>query len=330
MDVLKSIWKGMTFVILLGLVAMLLQGINLLQNLHISSLIIAIILGIIIKNTVKLPVDWTPGIQFSFKKILRLAIILLGFRLSFDQVAEIGGKGLFLVAFVTTMTILFTVYFGKKLGLDRDLSLLIGAGSSICGASAIAAVAPVMNAKEKDMTFAIATVTIFGTISMFLYPVIYQVFHLQQLFYAVWVGASVHEVAQVVAAGFAAGNEAGQYATLVKLSRVLLIIPFVLVLGVIQTKSNTATDADKKAVIPWFVFGFLGVVMINSIGFIPQTISTGLVSFDNFLLTVAMAGMGLETSIEKMKKVGLKPFYLGFITTIFISVFSFLCAHFFF
>ncbi|WP_339064184.1 putative sulfate exporter family transporter [Tepidibacillus marianensis] len=139
-----------------------------------------------------------------------------------------GWKGLLLVLIVTPTTLWFATWIGKKLGLDRNLALLIGSGTAICGASAVA---PVIDGDEKDSTFAIATVTISGTISMFLYPVIYNVFHLLNLLYAVWTGSSTHEVAQVVAAGFTAGGQAEQFATLVKLTRVLLVIPIAMIIG---------------------------------------------------------------------------------------------------
>lgn len=325
----NAVIKGLLFVTFLAILSYMIETVEWVQSIHLSPLIIAIILGIIVKNVMKLPESFGPGIQFSIKKVLRLAIILLGFRLSFAQVTDIGLKSMMLVTIVTSLTILFSLIIGKKLGLGKGLSTLVGAGSAICGASAIAAVAPVVDAKEKDMTFAIATVTIFGTVSMFLYPLFFQVFHLPDLFYAVWVGSSVHEVAQVVAAGFAAGDQAGQYATLVKLSRVLLVIPFVIVLGVIKVRKNQ-TKQNKKIVIPWFVFGFLGVVILNSMHIVPATFTNAMVELDNALLTIAMAGLGLETSLEKMKKVGLKPFYLGLLTTIFISLLGFIMTSLFF
>ncbi len=328
MEQARKVLPGLTFLGLLTWISMQIQQIEYIRNLHLSAFIIAIILGMLIRNIMPVPPLFQAGINFSFKKVLRLAIVLLGFKLSFAEVGEIGTKGFLLVLIVTATTIFFTLWLGNKISLDRDLTLLIAAGSSICGASAVAAVAPVINAKERDTTFAVATVTIFGTLSMFLYPILYRTFHLPGLSYAVWTGASIHEVAQVVAAGFAAGEVPGQFATLVKLSRVLLIIPVTIILGISYIRRQKDASWDYRQItIPWFVFGFLAVVMINSLHIVPASISTQLITIDNFLLTFAMAGMGLETSLEKMKKVGLRPFYLGLLSTIFISVFGFILSN---
>ncbi|AZR73223.1 hypothetical protein BBF96_07395 [Anoxybacter fermentans] len=323
MDKLIKYIPGLIFTAILAWISMQIQKIDFIAKMHFSSLIIAILLGIFIKNIFKVPQVFEAGIHFTLKKILRLAIILLGFKLSFAEVAQIGGRGLVLVIIVTTCTMIFAVLLGKKLKLGERLSLLIGAGTSICGASAVAAVGPIIDAEEKDTTFAIATVTIFGTIAMFLYPLFYRFFHLPNIFYAVWAGSSIHEVAQVVAAGFAAGEQAGQFATLVKLTRVLLLIPIAVLLGIRQMKKEGAAGKLKKVTIPWFVFGFLAVVIINSIDVLPKNMVNGLVSLDGFLLTWAMAGMGLETSLEKMKKVGIKPFYVGLVTWLFIGTIGF-------
>lgn len=321
---LKKTLPGLLFTGFIAVLSLLIQRIDVVRNMHFSSLIIAILLGMLIKNLGMVPVVLETGIQFSMKKLLRIAIILLGFQLSLTEIGQIGGRGFLLVTVVTAATLLFTVWLGGKLGLDRDLSLLIGAGSSICGASAVAAVAPVIDAKERDTTFAIATVTLFGTISMFLYPIAFRMFHLPELLYAVWAGSSIHEVGQVVAAGFAAGQDAGQFATLIKLTRVLLIIPAAIILGFTQIKRNqAATGSIGKITIPWFVFGFLAVVLLNSTHWLPKPTVQSMVSVDTFLLTVAMAGMGLETSLAKMRNVGMKPFYAGLLTSLFIAVLGF-------
>ncbi|MGI6679346.1 MAG: YeiH family protein [Dehalobacterium sp.] len=221
----QKIFPGLLFSSLIAILCILIPKLSVLSQLHINSLIIAIVVGMIIKNFFQIPVSFEPGIHYAFKNILRLAVVLLGFKLSIGDIGQIGGKGLLLVAMVTGGTLFFAGWLGEKMGIDRSLTLLIGAGSSICGASAIAAVAPVIEAKDHDVTFSVATVTIFGTVAMFLYPVIYHVLQLPDIFYAVWAGSSIHEVAQVVAAGFAAGEQVGEYATVVKLSRVLLVIP---------------------------------------------------------------------------------------------------------
>ena len=215
---------------------------------------------------------------------------------------------------------------GQKLKISRNLSLLIASGTSICGASAIAAVSSVTTSEnDEDIPFAVGVVTIFGTLFMMIYPLCFKIFHINTLMYSLWAGTSIHEVAQVVAAGFAASNQAGISATVVKLTRVLLIIPVTIILGIRETKRNSQTDEKFKLtdiVIPWFVIMFLGVVIINSMGIVPPNLAKLLINVDNYLMAAAMVGLGLETSIAGMKKVGLKPIYLGAISSVFISVLS--------
>ena len=313
---------GLLLSSMLAYLCVFIPKISLLSQFHINSLIIAIVLGMFIKNIFPLPSIFEPGIRFAFKQVLRLAIVLLGFKLSLGDIGQIGGKGIFLVTVVTGGTLIFTGWLGKKIGLERSLAFLIGAGSSICGASAIAAVAPVIEARDQDIAFAVATVTIFGTFAMFLYPVLYHLLHLPDIFYAVWAGSSIHEVAQVVAAGFAIGDQVGEYATVVKLTRVLLVIPTIFIFGFQDAKK----DSDKlfnKGTFPLFVFGFCAVVLINSFSWIPRDMAETLISLDNILMTVAMVGLGLGADFNKLKVVGLKPLYAGLGISLFISLFSF-------
>lgn len=319
----QKIIPGLLFSSLLAFLSILVPKMSIFSQLHVNSLIIAIVIGMIIKNFLHVPASFEPGIQYAFKRVLRFAVILLGFKLSIGDIGQIGGRGLLLVALVTGGTLLFAGWLGKRMDIDRGLTLLIGAGSSICGASAIAAVAPVIEAKDQDITFSVATVTIFGTLAMFLYPVIYNVLQLPDIFYAVWAGSSIHEVAQVVAAGFAAGDQVGEYATVVKLSRVLLVIPTIFILGFQDMKRKSDGSFFHKGTFPWFVFGFCGVVLINSFSLIPQETVASLISFDNFLLTIAMVGLGLGSDFSKLKDTGLKPIFAGLFISIFISVFSF-------
>ena len=316
--------KGLSFVLLLTIVAVFIQDIAIIRSFGLSAIIIAILLGMVIKNTVGIKESMDEGIKLCSKKVLRLAIILLGFKLSLMEIQKLGVKAALLVLIVTGATLIFTRYIGKKLNISRSLSILIGTGTSICGASAIVAVNAVTKSEnEEDVPFAVGVVTIFGTVFMILYPVLFRLLHLNTAFYSLWTGSSVHEVAQVVAAGFSASIAAGVSATLVKLTRVLLIIPVTILLSIRETKSrNTEKFSFKNITIPWFVLMFLGVIVINSIGIIPHNISESFITLDNYLMTVAMVALGLETSITDMKKVGVKPIYLGAISSIFISIVS--------
>lgn len=319
---LKQNFPGLLFTTFIALSAIRIQNTSFFQSINLSSLIIAILIGMFIKNIFIIPAILGPGINFSMKTVLRLSIILLGFKLSFSDLNALGEKTLLLITLITLSTLLFTFFIGKKLKLNTNLSLLIASGCSICGAAAIAAVAPTIDAEKEETTFAIATITIFGTISMFIYPLLFHLFDMSNMLYAVWVGSSIHEVAQVVAAGFAGGTETGQYATLVKLARVLLIIPTTILLAYFKPKKTSSTKISKVTV-PWFVFGFIFIVILNSSNIIPESIIKYLNSINNLLLTIAMVAMGLEINFNKIKSVGLKPIYLGLFASIFITSISY-------
>ncbi len=317
-----QIIPGLILTTLLAIISYALTNIGIISSLHLSSLIIAILLGMLIGNLVNLPDKIQAGLTFSAKTVLRLAIILLGFKLSLAQVAQVGSKGLLVVIMVTFATLLFAMLIGRKLGLNRNLSVLVGTGTAICGASAIAAVAPIVKADEEDTAFAIALITIFGTISIFLFPLIQQLLSLPDLIYAIWAGSSIHEVAQVVAAGFAVGETTGQFATIVKLSRVVLIIPVVIILGFLEVRNGDKKETNLSQIMPWFVLGFLITIIINSLNILPVIMVDYIVTLDGFLLTVAMAGMGLNTNFRNMRKVGRQALNAGFLVTLFISIFG--------
>lgn len=325
---IKKYLSGLSLVTILTIGSFWLQNFPLIKNLNLSAIIIAIVLGMLIKNTIGTKQDMIDGIKFCSKKVLRLAIILLGFKLSLMEVSKLGLKSIIIILIVSISTMLLTKYVGKKLNISRDLSLLIGAGTSICGASAIVAVNAVTNTKkDEDLAFAIGVVTVFGTFSMVLYPLFFHLFNINTMAYSLWTGTSIHEVAQVVAAGFSASNQAGISATIVKLTRVLLIIPVTIFLSVRASTKKSEKENNQKLnlkniTIPWFVLMFLAVIAINSTNIIDKTLSKHLIELDNYLMTAAMVGLGLETSFEQMKKVGLKPLYLGAFSSIFISIFS--------
>ncbi len=295
------------------------------ETVNFSPLIIAILLGVIIGNTVKFPDSFKPGLTFSLKKVLRIAIVFLGFRLTFQNVAEVGIEGLILDTFILVSTFLGGVWIARRFfGLDPQMSYLIASGSSICGASAVLATAPVVKAEMHHAAMAVATVTIFGTIAMFLYPVVYKAgltIGFDDLMYGLWTGATVHEVAQVVAAGFAVSEDAGNTATIAKLTRVMMLAPLLIALSFFLAKKH-ATHGTGVALrdipIPYFVFGFIAMVGVNSLNIIPENIVGYINVVDGFLLTVAMAAMGIETNINKIKGVGMKPIYVALIIFIYL------------
>lgn len=312
---------GLILVTAVTVVSMLLQSTTLFSKvLPLSSLIIAIIIGMIIKNFIPLPSITQKGIRFSAKNILRLAIIFLGFKLSISQVLEVGPYALTSILVASTSTILFTIWLGRIMGVPLKRTLLLGSGVSICGASAVAAVDAVIQSNEEDAAFAIGTVTLFGTIFMFLYPALHGLLHIPDMFYALWAGSSIHEVAQVAAASVVASGQFKAMASTVKMIRVLFIIPLTLILTFIPWNDNVREKG--KITIPWFAILFFVMVMVNSFAGLPKNVVVGLIIFDNWIMTAAMAGLGLDLSFNAMTKIGTRAVILGAVSSTFISILS--------
>ncbi len=290
----------------------------------ISPLMIAIVLGIVVRNTVGVPAACAPGIRFSLRRILRLAVMLLGFQLSAAQIAEVGAKGMAIVAVTLFAAFLFTTWLGKRLGVDGKLSELIAAGTSICGASAIVATNSVTEGTDEDVAYAIAVVTLFGSLSMLLYPLADVFLRIPPHAYGLWAGASIHETAQVLAAAFQGGTESGQFGAVSKLSRVMLLAPVVLLLGWTTRRRDGESATKKRSVpVPLFLIGFIAAMAINSLGIVPAAITKDIVKVDKFLLALSLGAMGLETSLRKVRDAGWRPLMLGSGAWLFISGFSF-------
>jgi uncharacterized integral membrane protein (TIGR00698 family) len=292
-----------------------------------SPMILAILIGIAVHNLVGTPAIAGPGVTFSLRRLLRLAIILLGLQLTITQVIEVGGRGIGIIAATLLATFIFTVWMGRLLGVDRKLAQLIAAGTSICGASAVIATNTVTNAPDEDVAYAVACVTVFGSVAMFAYPLLPGLLHLDPHAFGLWTGASIHEIAQVVAAAFQDGQKAGEFGTIAKLSRVMLLAPVVITLGLIAARSpgkdTPAAGASlTRPPMPWFVLGFVALVGINSLIEIPAEAKIWVAAVTTFLLSVALAAMGLETDIRKLAAKGLRPALLGAFAFLFIAGFS--------
>lgn len=287
-----------------------------------SPMMVAMVLGLLIHNLLRTPALARPGVLFSQKPLLRWAIVLLGLQLTLTQVVAVGPAGLFVIVAATFATFAFTVWLGRMLGVERGLTELIAAGTSICGASAIVATNTVTNASEEDVGYALASVTLFGTIAIFLYPLLKVALGLDAHHYGLWAGASIHEVAQVVAAAFQGGQEAGEFGAIVKLTRVMLLAPLVLCLGFLVARRARAAHVEgphPKTPVPWFVFGFIGMMLLNSVITIPPQVRAPLTWVTTFLFTMALAAMGLEIDLRKLRAKGLRPLLLGAIASLFIA-----------
>lgn len=285
----------------------------------LNPLLIAVLMGICWRQVAGSLTLTQPGVKFTMKRILRLAVILLGLRLSLAEVMAIGPKGLIIVSASTVSTFYFTCWLGRQLQVGRRLAQLIAAGTSICGASAVVATNAVVDGSEEDMAYAISTITGFGTVAMLTYPVISNLLALTPAAFGLWSGASVHEVAQVIATAFQAGPVSGEIATVTKLSRVLLIIPIMLSLGWQSRPSLNSHDETKSLPIPWFVVLFGLLTVINSFGIVPETIRASMLQLNQLLLCMALAAMGLETNLNQLLKLGRKPLYLAGISWLFLA-----------
>jgi uncharacterized integral membrane protein (TIGR00698 family) len=240
---------------------------NLVGITTLSPLIIAIALGMAFQNTVGTPSVCKPGVAFSMRRILRFAIVLLGLQLSLAQLVKVGTLGLALIAVTLVGTFMFTVWLGRRLGIDRKLAQLIAAGTSICGASAVIATNTVTRASDEDVAYAVACVTVFGSASMLLYPVLGGLLQLTPHAFGLWAGASIHEIAQVVAAAFQDGVASGHFGSIAKLSRVMLLAPMILALGYLTARDPQGAEGNRgkrpttrSVPMPWFVLGFIAMI----------------------------------------------------------------------
>jgi uncharacterized integral membrane protein (TIGR00698 family) len=293
----------------------------------LSPLVIAIVLGVALNNTVGTPPAFRIGVTFCMRRVLRLAIILLGLQLSLSQVATVGIRGLAIIAATLTATFAFTVWLGGRLGIDARLARLIAAGTSICGASAVIATNTVTRAPDEDVAYAVASVTVFGSASILIYPALAGLLQLTPHSFGLWAGASIHEIAQVVAAAFQKGAESGNFGTIAKLSRVMLLAPTILVLAHFCPPASHGAGGGAKAATPavpkpWFIAGFVAMMLFNSLDLIPRADKAYLVQATTFLLAAALAAMGLETDVLKLKKKGWKPLLVGAGSWLFILGFS--------
>lgn len=292
-----------------------------------SPMILAVVAGMIYSNVVGTPAHAKAGIAFSQKRLLRFAIVLLGFQLTLAQVAAIGVSGVGIVATTLGATFLFTVTLGRLIGVDRKLAQLIAAGTSICGASAIVATNIVTDARDEDVTYAVAAITLFGTIAMLGFLLLAPLLGLDQHAFGLWAGASIHEVAQVIGAGFQNGAQAGETATVAKLTRVALLAPMVIALGLVARRGSADASAAKPPM-PWFVAAFVAVVALNSLIEIPAQTHAAIALAAQIMLTMGLAAMGLQADISQLRSRGLRPLALAFSAFIFIATFSLILVKF--
>ncbi|TPK82695.1 YeiH family protein [Mesorhizobium sp. B2-4-13] len=286
-----------------------------------SPMILAVVAGMVYSNVLGTPVHAKAGIAFSQKRLLRFAIVLLGFQLTLGQVVSIGAGGVGIVALTLGATFVFTITLGRLIGVDAKLTQLIAAGTSICGASAIVATNIVTDARDEDVTYAVASITLFGTIAMLGFPLLAPLLGLDQHAFGLWAGASIHEVAQVIGAGFQNGTQSGEIATVAKLTRVAMLAPMVVALGLMARRKSDDQSAARPPM-PWFVAAFVAVVAMNSLVAIPAEVKQAVVLATTIMLTMGLAAMGLQADISQLRSRGLRPLALALCAFMFIGGFS--------
>jgi uncharacterized integral membrane protein (TIGR00698 family) len=307
----------------LALLAMLLRQAPYLVRL--SPLILALALGMAFRQAVGVPGFCRPGVTFSLRRVLRLAVMLLGLQISLHQVVGVGGLGLVIVVASLAGSYLFIVVVGTWLRIDHKLGQLIAAGTSICGASAVLAANTVAEGSDEDAAYAIAVVTVFGTFSMLVYPFLPQWLHLSEQAYGLWAGASIHEVAQVLGAAMQNGEVSVEVATVSKLSRVLLLAPLVAVLSLLATRKGTRAGERKarSLPVPPFVLGFVGLCLLNTLVPLSDDAKRWFLTATSFLLSVSLAAMGLEMDVNRLSGKGLRALLLGGAGWLFIAGLSY-------
>lgn len=312
-----GLFGGLGLVGAISTTAIWLAGTPYFQSLRLSPLILGILIGAVVGNTIRdqIPRHWNTGIIYSAKMILKLAIILYGFRITFAQIAGVGLDGFFVDLIMLSTTLMIGSFVGiKLLGMDKETAIMVSAGASICGAAAVIATEPLVKAEAHKTAVAVGTVVLFGTLSMFAYPMVYRTgwIPMDETTFGVYIGATVHGVAHVVGAGEAVGEMAAQTSIIVKMTRVMLLAPTLIVIGSVLNRGKARADGTKTPlVIPWFALGFVAVAAFNSLGLLADNVVAQINVFDTLLLTMGMTALGIETNVSKVKVVGLTPIYLA-------------------
>ena len=321
---MEKYWKGLALTLAIALVATQIgKALPLL-----GAAAAAIALGIAVRAALGSQPGIAPGASFAAKRILRIAVILLGASLSLQQMWAMGAGTFAIILVVVALSLVIITWMGRRLSLSAHLSTLIAVGTAICGASAIAAASPIIRADEEETTYAVSTIFAFNALALFTFPTLGHALGLGDHVFGVWAGTAIHDTSSVVAAAYTFSNKAGAYATVVKLARTTLIIPVLLLLsavwGFLAPKERSGADpapAWYKA-FPWFVFGFVGLAALRSIGLLPPAAADLLTSVAKFLIVLALAGVGLGADLRKLRATGLKPLFLGLLASVFIAAVS--------
>ncbi|MBR7795192.1 YeiH family protein [Virgibacillus sp. AGTR] len=311
--------KGVGITLLIAIIAKYVAQLPFLSIM--GQLVIAIIIGMVWKATIGVRENLQAGVTFSNKKLLRFGIILLGMRLNLADIYN-AGIGVFLIAAICLVVTLFIVYgLTKWFGVGKRLGILTACGTAICGAAAVVAIAPQVKAKDDETAVGAATVAVLGTIFTLIYTVLYTALHLSPAGYGVFTGATLHEVAHVVAAATAGGNDAVDLAVIVKLTRVALLVPVAIIIGYLFQRGSGQTESRlSMSIIPWFIIGFIAMSGFNTLGIVSEEVAGVIVNIAYLLIAMAMAGLGLNVDIKTFRKLGMKSFAAGIIGSVILAV----------
>ena len=303
---------------------------------YIGKVFIAVILGILIANIFRPRKEiFDSGIKLGLKKLLKLAIILMGAGISFKEVAALGAKGILII--IGLICIVFGLVFliGRLLGVSLRRKLLIAVGVCICGNTAIITAAPLIEAGEEEVAMAVGIVTLFGVIGVLVYPLIGAALSMQDVWFGAWAGTAINDTSQVVAAGVSYSDAAGQTATTIKLVRNIMIIPVVFLVSFFYNRQTNKAEGTKHKfnfikAFPTFILGFLAFAVLNSVGVFTEAISDVLVQISKFMILLALSGIGLGVDFRKFKSIGVKPFLLGFSVEMILAVIALFATKLFF
>lgn len=333
MNFMKNNIRGLLLCIVIAIPSWFLAELFPLVGGPVFGMLFGILIAYIIKKREKLD----PGIRFTSKKILQYSIILLGFGMNFYNILQVGARSIYVLIFTLSAAFITAYIVGRALRVEGKLSTLIGVGTSICGGSAIAATAPVIQAKDEDIAHSISTIFLFNILAVLIFPSLGQIINMSDLGFGMWAGTAINDTSSVVSAGVSwsamSGNDTAlTFATIVKLTRTLMIIPITFVLAIYTSKKikNESNDNNFNfiKVFPWFIIFFIFAAILNTLLPIPEALSDSLVALGKFMIVIAMSAIGLNTNLKRLISNGFQPIFLGLCCWFAVSIVSLIVQYF--